>query len=636
MPAYQQKNSCLQVFSTLGDDSVIMNSFRGKEGISTPFHFVLDLFTTKETEDASKLLGKNISWLVSPKADSKGQWFDGKVFSVSQGQNSLNKTRSLTVQVVSWFFLLNQTKNRKVWVEKSVKDITEDVFKKYPDAKFELKLSETYKPLDCLIQCDQSDYDFLSWLWETNGIFYFFKFEKNKHTMVIGDSKTIFKDSSPSTLNYNPSGKFFGDIHEWNHDFKWVLGKTLTNDYNFEKPTSPLESKSNSSLTISGNTNYEYYQYPGGYSESADGKKASGLILNAEESQYESVTGKSAALGLNSGLKFKLKSHPITTEANKGYVVLEVGHIGNAEESSNTPIYENTFECFPDSVKFNPPQKAKKYLIPGIHNAIVVGPSGKEVFTDKYGRIKIQFIWDRDGKKDEKSSFWVRVSQMWAGKNFGFFNLPRIGEEVMVAFEEGDPSRPVVVGRLYNAEQKCPYVLPDNALTTGIKTHSSPKGATEDYNEIRFQDDKDKELLYIQANKDMKSYVKNDSSLTIDNKQFIQIKSDSSTIITEGKCIFQVQKGERTTTIKGNESLTVQSGDMTVKISSGSFSLNSAKEIELVVGGNTIKIDLKGIQIVAGPSSVKLDPSGVSIKGPMLDFAGSAMTKISGGITMIN
>jgi len=636
MPAYQQKNSCLQVFSSLGDDSLIMNSFQGKEGISVPFHFTLELFTTKETEDASKLLGKNISWLVSPKADSKGLWFDGKVFSVSQGHNSLNKTRSLSVNVVPWFFLLSQTKNRKVWVQKSVKEITEDLFKKYPDAKYELNLSETYKPLDCLIQCDQSDYDFLSWLWETNGIFYFFKFEKNKHTMVIGDSKTVFKDANPSSFGFNPSAKFFGEIHEWSHDFKWVLGKTSTNDYNFEKPTSPLENKTNTTLTISGNTSYEYYQYPGGYLESGDGKKASSLILAAEESQYESVAGKSAALGFVSGLKFKLKSHPISSEANKGYVISEVRHYGNIEESSNNPLYENSFECFPDTVKYIPSRKVSKYLIAGVHNAIVVGPSGKEVFTDKFGRIKIQFLWDRDGKKDEKSSFWVRVSQLWAGKSFGFFNLPRIGEEVMVAFEEGDPSRPVVVGRLYNAEQKCPYNLPDNALTTGIKTRSSPNGTNEDFNEIRFQDDKDKELLYIQANKDMKSFVKNDYSLTIENKQFIQIKSDSSTAITEGKCVFQVQKGERQTTIKGNESLTVQSGDMVIKISSGSFSINSAKAIELVVGGNHIKIDVKGIEIVAGPSAVKLDPSGVNIKGPMLDFAGSAMTKISGGITMIN
>ena len=636
MPAYQQKNSCLQVFSSLGDDSIIMNSFSGNEGISKPFNFVLNLFTTKDTEDGSKLLGKNISWVVSPKGDSKGMWFDGKVIAVKQGHNSLNKTRSLTVEVVPWFFLLKQTKSRKVWVQKSLKDITDEILKKYPDAKFELKLSETYKPMDFLIQCDQSDFDFLSWLWESNGVFYFFKFEKNKHTMVIGDSKTLFKETAPSSLQFNPGAKYSGDIYEWSHDFNWSLGKTSVNDYNFEKPTSPLESKASTSLTISGNNAYEYYQYPGGFSEAADGKKIAGKIMNSVESSHETVSGKSLATGLVSGLKFKLKSHPIASEANKTYVLADIFHLGNSEEGSSNPVYENAFQCFPDAANYCPPQKTEKYLIPGVQNAVVVGPSGKEIFTDKYGRVKIQFLWDREGKKDEKSSFWVRVAQLWSGKGFGFFNLPRVGEEVVVAFEEGDPSRPIVVGRLYNAEQKCPYSLPDNALTTGLKTQSSPNGTNNDFNEIRFVDDKDKELLYLQANKDMGTFVKNDYSLKIDNKHLVQIKSDSATSITEGKCTFDVLKGERSTTIKGNESLTIQSGNMTVKVSSGGFSINAAKSIELVVGGNQIVIDMKGIQITAGPSSVKLDPSGVAIKGPMLDFAGSAMTKISGGITMIN
>jgi len=157
-------------------------------------------------------------------------------FSVSLGATSQLQTRAMQIEVVPWFFLLSHTKNRKVWVEKSLKEITQDIFKKYSDASFEMNLSETYKPFDCLVQCDQSDFAFLSWLWETHGVFYYFKFEKNKHTMVVADSKSAFKECKAKNVNFNPSAVAFGMITSWNHGYKWVNGKASSSDYNFEIP----------------------------------------------------------------------------------------------------------------------------------------------------------------------------------------------------------------------------------------------------------------------------------------------------------------------------------------------------------------------------------------------------------------
>jgi len=426
-----QKASILQVVSTLGDGDLVLHGFEGKEGVSTPFRFLLHLSSNDAKIDPSKLLGKSISWIVSPKGDGKdGQWFDGRVFSVSLGATSQLQTRAMQIEVVPWFFLLSHTKNRKVWVEKSLKEITQDIFKKYSDASFEMNLSETYKPFDCLVQCDQSDFAFLSWLWETHGVFYYFKFEKNKHTMVVADSKSAFKECKAKNVNFNPSAVAFGMITSWNHGYKWVNGKASSSDYNFEKPATDLLSKVTSTTKVSGNSSYEIFEYPGGFQVASDGKNATELLLDSFSSQHEIIEGKSTCMGFVSGLKFKLDSHPISSESGKSFVFTNITHFAannnelNVGQAAGGSVYNNEFTCIPDSVKFRPTRNTPKPLASGIHNAVVVGPSGKEVFTDKYGRVKIQFNWDRDGKKDDKSSFWGVFPKFGPEKVLDSFTYP--------------------------------------------------------------------------------------------------------------------------------------------------------------------------------------------------------------------
>ena len=673
MPTFEQGKSCLQVSSSLGDKALILNSFTGREGLSSPFQFTLNLYSTSDAVDPSKLLGKDITWCYSPKGDGVGQWFDGRVFSVAQGAGGEYGLRSVSIEVVSWFSLLKETKHRNVFVEKSVKDITQDILSKYPDAVFELNLTEPYKPFSCMVQYEQSDFDFLTWLWESNGIFYFFKFEKSIHTMVIADSSVAFKETTTKGIEFLPGSSKFGTLTSWEHAYRWVNGKATLNDYNFEKPSASLISKATSTADIPGIASYEKYIFPGGYQVAADGKKPSELVVGSTDTLHETVSGSGTLMGFNSGLKFKIEKHSVKSESGKSYIIKQVDHNGN---SSASPAYQNSFQCFPEKVKFRPLVSSPRPLIPGVHNAVVAGPSGKEVFTDKYGRIKIQFIWDINSK----GSYWVRVSQFLAGKSFGFFSLPRIGEEVLIAFEEGDPCRPIAVGGVYNGEQLTPFKLPEEALFMGLKSKSSPNGTAEDFNELRFEDTKGKEMVFIQANKDMNTVVKNDST--------VEIKKNSVTTVSEGDVTFDIQKGkrvskvygddvlsivdggllidvkngkraisinssdsltinsDRTTTINGNDTLSLQSGNLAINLQTGNVAINldagtysatSPQSISLTVGTSSVKItptsvsiESGAINLTVGSTSIKLATTGISIMGGTITIEGTSQVTIAG------
>jgi len=308
----------------------------------------------------------------------------------------------------------------------------------------------------------------------------------------------------------------------------------------------------------------------------------------------------------------------------------------------------------------------------GIHSALVVGPSGDEIYTDKFGRIKVQFPWDRKGKKDDKSSLWIRVATPWAGKQWGMIHIPRIGQEVIVSFLEGDPDRPVVTGMLYNADNMPPYSLPDNKTQSGIKTRSSTKGSTDNFNEIRFEDKKDSEEIYIHAEKDLNCVIENNESRKVGYEdkdkgdQEIDIYNDQKLKVGHGSSagsqMVQIFKDRDVQLETGNDSLLIKQGNMTVVLKMGNQSTKldmGNQETKLSLGNQTTKLDLgkasteamQSIELKVGANSIKIDQTGVTIKGLMVNVEGTIManlkapmTKVSadamltmkGGITMIN
>ena len=330
-------------------------------------------------------------------------------------------------------------------------------------------------------------------------------------------------------------------------------GRYALTDYNFETPSTSLAANVDSVVDVGGNARFEVYDYPGEYEKKPQGEDLVKLRIQEEEATHFVLSGASTCRAFSSGYRFDLQDH-YRRDLNQAYLLLEVHHSASAGEyyssggtSTVGETYVNSFTASPHSVPYRAPRITRKPIVQGTQTAVVVGPAGEEIYTDKYGRVKVQFHWDREGKRNENSSCWIRVSQPWAGKNWGSVANPRIGQEVIVDFLEGDPDRPIITGRVYNAEQMPPYALPANQTQTGTKSRSSKGGGGANFNEIRMEDKKGSEELYIHAEKDENHIVENDQSINVGHDKTESVGHDET--ITIGN--------DRTETVSGNETLTV-------------------------------------------------------------------------------
>ena len=420
-----------------------------------------------------------------------------------------------------WLWLLSLRTNNRIFQKASVPDIIKKVFADYPAAKYEMRLQKTYPPREYCVQYGESDLDFLQRLMEHDGIFYFFEHGDGEHRLILTDTNAELKPAPGlETLAYEPDDRIsFKDgpfITGWIPRAQVLPGKYAHTDYDFKKPSSDLMAKADNPLGHAEDKS-ENYAYPGDYTVHARGDGLATLRLEEAQAAHVRVEAKGTAWQLWSGHTFKLELFPREAE-NTEYLVLRVGYLlwdervrsGQTEAAQG---FEVTLTLAPTSIPFRLARRSQRRMMRGPQTAIVVGPAGAEIFTDEFARVKVQFYWDREGKKDENTTCFIRVSAAWAGANWGFIQIPRIGQEVIVDFLEGDPDQPVITGRLYNAEQMPPYGLPGNATQSGWKSNSSPGGGG--WNELRFEDKAGSEEVYFQAQKDHNELVKNNESRTI-------------------------------------------------------------------------------------------------------------------------
>jgi type VI secretion system secreted protein VgrG len=354
-----------------------------------------------------------------------------------------------------------------------------------------------------------------------------------------------------------PGGQPTADhITDWKHDYRFVSGKWSQTDYNFETPSTSLKVSVPKlpAVDLPQAEEYEIYDYPGEYAVQPDGETLARVRQEETELPHDAVSGGSTCRTFTAGYKFKLTSHPdedSVSEQDKSYLLTSVTHSASqasddTSESSGTS-YQNYFTCIADSIQFRPERITARPVISGVQTAVVVGPAGEEIYTDKYGRVKVQFHWDRVGGKNENSSCWVRVSHPWAGKQWGGIAIPRIGQEVIVDFLEGDPDQPIITGRVYNDEQMPPYLLPANMTMTGIRTRSSKGGTPDNCNELRFEDKKGSEQVFLHAEKNQDIEVENDETHWVGHDRKKTIDNDETTLV----------KHDRTETVDNNETITV-------------------------------------------------------------------------------
>ncbi len=652
-----QTNHLLQISTPLADNELILTSLNGTEAISTLFNFQLEMFSNNISITPTQLIGKPVSILISKGPTPR--YFHGIInrFHIGPPTQSF-LGRNYRAEIVPWLWFLTRTSDCRIYQNKTAKDIITDVFARFNFADYTTdKIQQTLQIRNYCVQYQETAFNFISRLMEEEGIFYYFTHAKNKHTLVLADATTAFTPLADE-INY-AAGSFADDcISKWEYHHDFGSGQHTFSAYDFERPSTKLQKSASTIIDIPELKNYECYSYLGSYDIARTRDDQSSTSMQAEDAKYEVIEGSSSYITFTSGSTFDLTIPQNTHFQNeqKSYVLIQVTH--QAFDTTHTPNsnagqgYDNQFLCIPKSTTYRKETTTPKPRIYGLQTAVTVGPAGEEIFTDEYGRIKVQFIWDRLGQNDDKSSCWIRVAQTMAGNQWGTIFIPRVGQEVVVSFLNGDPDQPLIIGSVYNANQMPPYTLPANSTQLGIKSHSSKDGGPDDANEMRLEDKKGEELFYLHAQKDFTRLVENDDTLDVKNNQATTIAKDRTIVISEGNASSTIKKGNRTVEINtGNDSLTIDQGNQTSNITAGKCTINAGQAIELAVGENSIKIDTSSITIQVGQNSIKLDPSGVTLQGMqinikadtslklegvMSEMDGTGMLTLKGAVTMIN
>lgn len=531
MAAFTQKDKSISISTPLGEDKLLLQSFTGTESISSPFNFKLELLSEDAGIEPAQIVGKNVDINIR-QGDLSERVFNGIVRQFVAGPIQRNGYRLYIAEMVPWLNLMNLNSDCRIFQNMDVKAIIEEVFNSRGYSDFEFSLQGSYRTREYCVQYRETDFDFVSRLMEEEGIFYFFAHSEGKHTLVLADATSAYKECTEGEAEYYTAGRTGDNLNEWQHQYQLITGKWVQTDYNFKTPATDISTNIDSIVDLPGIDAYEQYDYPGLYENRGDGDGLTKTRIEGEEVDYDIVKAAGTYRSFAAGAKFTLSRHEITSEQGKSYVITNIVH--HARENSydsaqrGSHDYYNSFQCIPDDVVFRPARVTKIPFVRGPQTAVVVGPSGEEIYTDEFGRIKVQFHWDRLGKDDENSSCWVRVSQQMAGKKWGAIFLPRIGHEVIVSFLEGNPDRPLVTGCVYNADNMPPYDLPANKTQSGWKTRSTKEGGTANFNELRFEDLKGSEEIYIHAEKDQNNVVENDETTTVGNDRTEDVGNDET------------------------------------------------------------------------------------------------------------
>ncbi|MBV9068574.1 MAG: type VI secretion system tip protein VgrG [Acidobacteria bacterium] len=586
--AFTQTEQLISITTPLGADKLLLRSIRGEERISGLFQFFLEMQSEEKSLDFSKIVGKTAT-VTMKLADGTKRYVNGIVGRFVQAGSDAKLT-TYYAELHPWFWLMTMSADCRIWQNKSVKDIVTGLFTELGFTDYKDSCTGTYTALEYCVQYNETAFAFVSRLLESAGIFYFFTHEDGKHTLVLGDDSSAFADcAGAAKVQYGGHGNWKQQnvVSGCTIEEMVIPGKYAVDDFGFETPSTDLMGSSDSTVATNGSKR-RIYEFPGGFDKKDAAEGLSKLRLEEREAPQKSLRGESFTPAFTAGGKTTLEKH-YRDDVNAAYVLLRVSHAGTNDD------YTNSFEAFPATLAYRPPRVTRKPAIAGTQTAIVVGKSGEEIWTDKYGRVKVQFHWDQLGKNDENSSCWIRVAHGWAGKSWGQMFLPRIGQEVVVTFLNGDPDRPLITGSVYNAEQTVPYTLPADQTKSTIKSNVSKGG--EGFNEIRFEDKKDSEEIFVQAQKDANVTIKNNETRKVgfDKKdkgnQTIDIYQDRTVTLDQGNDKLQVKTGNRTLLVDtGNDTYTV-AGTRDVKVTKKETHTNEDEFVQKVTKNYTLTID---------------------------------------------
>ncbi|EBZ7424273.1 type VI secretion system tip protein VgrG [Salmonella enterica subsp. enterica serovar Bonariensis] len=629
--------------SAVPPGALLFASLDGGETLSELFSYVVQLKTPDTLNlgyvspaanlPLKPMVGKDLC--VNIELDGGGKRHISGLVTAARVVGHEGRSVTYELRMEPWLKLLTHTSDYKAFQNKTVVDILDEVLAEYP-YPVEKRLVESYPVRTWQVQYGETDFDFLQRLMQEWGIYWWFEHSEDSHTLVLADAISAHKACPDSPLvEWHQEGlkldKEF--IHTITANESLRTGQWVLDDFDFTKPRSLL-ANTVANPRETGHATYEHYEWPGDYFDKSEGEMLTRIRMEAQRSPGSRVLGGGNIRTLMTGYTFTLENYP-TAEVNQEYLLMQTLLFvqDNAQHSGQDQhfTFSTRFELHPTREVFRPQRTVSKPHTKGPQSAIVTGPAGQEIWTDQYGRVKVQFGWDRYGKMDENSSCWIRVSYPWAGKGFGMIQIPRIGQEVLVDFKNGDPDLPIIVGRTYNQDTMPPWGLPGMASQSGIFSHSLYGGPTNG-NMLRFDDKTGAEEVKFHAEKDLNTTVKNNETHTVNadrtktiihneitkvhidrtedvfGKHTETIKGDRDITVTEGKQSLTVKTGNRTVTVATGTSTETVHGDISITSTTGAIHLTANTQITLTVGQSTLVMNANGTIKLDGPTHLALNP----------------------------
>lgn len=606
-PKATQENREIAIYTPLGEDVLLLHKFTYDEKLGGLFDIEVEMFSDRNGIPFEDLLGQKVTIRVNLPHE-KIRYINGYVSSFSQGEPQRGFA-TYYASISPWNWLMGRTTDCKIFQEMTVPDILKEIFGKHPIADFEFRLSAEYREWEYCVQYRESDLNFVNRLMEQEGIYYYFEHDEETHKMVLVDDTSVHEviEDYEAIPYYPPDSTVVRDhehIDSWKVHKEIQSGAIALDDYNFKIPKADLSSIKEVDHGHAASL-MEHYDFPGEFKDSGESEFYSTVRMQEQHTRYATIFGASNTRGLTAGGLFSMIKHH-RKDQNREYLVTDVSHHVQQDLYSSsleqiTPfIHTNQFSVITSETPFRNLSITPKPSVQGIQTAVVVGPPGEEIYTDEFGRVKCQFHWDRYGKMDQDSSCWIRVSQMWAGPQWGHIALPRIGQEVIIDFIEGDPDRPMITGRTYNADNMPPYPLDSMKTRMSIKSQTY-KG--DGFNELRFEDLAGEEEVFIHAQKDQTNIVLDNETTTVGSNRSETVGENEKIDIggsrnesVGGSESITIQ-GARTETINQAQTLTVKK-DIVIQSAKGSITLKTAgghivimENGDIVINGKTIDID---------------------------------------------
>jgi len=623
--ARTQKHRHIGVGTPLGDDVLLLRSCSISESLGELFTFELDMLSEDHSISFDDIVGQNVTVRLT-RPGGEERYFNGYVSEFSQDVQA-GRMATYRATVVPWLWFLTRTADCRIFQEKKVPDIIKEVFRDYGFSDFDDRLTGSYRTWEYCVQYRETAFHFVSRLMEQEGIYYFFEHENGKHTLVLADSASAHQDCpDASEIEYRPAEQGLQDrecLFAWSIEKAVKPGTYKLNDFDFKNPKKNLLTQGQIQRSHGG-ASYEVFDHPGEYVEYGDGEQYARTRIEEQHAEHEVGIGGTNCGGIATGGTVTVKDFP-RDDQNRKYLVTGTNISLSSDEfdsEEGTSIGGGqscsiSFTAIDAGEQYRAARTTPKPVIQGCQTAIVVGKAGEEIYTDEYGRVKVQFHWDRRSKADETSSCWIRVSQLWAGKKWGAMFIPRIGQEVIVEFLEGDPDRPIITGRVYNGDEMPPYKLPDKKTKSTIKTNSSKGGGG--YNELRFEDEKGKEQIYVHAEKNQDVRVENDNMEWIGRDRHLIVKRHQYEMVEEDKHL--KVKGDLNEKVDGT--ISTEAGQDWQQKTEMKWAHEAGLEIHLKSGMNFVIESAMQLTLKGSSSFITLGPAGIHIVGTPLTFINS-------------